>query len=339
VSARAIVLCAALLGCGAGWEPIDETASGLASDCPDKRHLKVFDGPASWVHEYGTAGFCVGSHYDCRMPTTDPDFRRYVNAADADGRWPVAPGIPIVDGRGNPIGAVAAQATKINFGQRKTLNGKEYVYAFAVDTSPTTKRSGWIPAGCVGWDGKTTPSASCTSGSGKTPSDFPVVEGRKPKSSKMVKSKFATRDEILAAHPEFAGLDPLNIKITCNTKPDLDASIADYLPRLSDDGTFYMLNLTANVPGLHPPTGGIAADTFRVAHLENGQFVSDQITFHAMIDVQELKVYLFAPGSTVGAPVEHASATFVYGYVTYPRGDGSWARRYGWVPFFALKKA
>jgi hypothetical protein len=300
--------------------------------------LKVFDGPSSWANKYGTTGSCVGSHYDCRMPTTDPDFRRYPNALDpADGRWPVAPNIPIVDGRANPIGTIAATSTKINFGQRKTLNGKQYVYAFAVDTSPTTKRSGWIPAGCVGWDGKTTPSASCVSASGKTPSDFPVVEGRKPQSSGTVTAMFATRDEILATFPQFAGLDPLQIKITCNTKPDLDASIADYLPRLSDDGTFYTINLTANVPGLHPATGGIAADTFRVAHLENGQFVSDKITFHILTNVQSLRVYLFAPGSTVGAPNEGAHAQFRYGYVTYPRGDGSWARRYGWVPTLALR--
>lgn len=316
------------------FDEIGSQSSALTSECPDERDLPRYAGPASWLKKYGVDGVCVASRYACRMPTTDSDFRRYENPKDsADGAWPVALGIPMVDGRGNEIGTTTVNAAKLNWGQRKSLHRREYVYAFAVGGV-----SGWVPASCIGWDGTTVPSASCTGKSGGTPSDFPVFGGRKPgkKYDAIKKLWILSNDEIIQAYPWLANIDPDQLKITCNAPNEPHRSIADYIGRLSSDGSFYTINLLANVPGVSPALGGIASDTLRVAHLVGNVMTSDQLTFHRLVHVNSVEVYLFKPESTQGAPVDGTSVQFFYGYVTYPSGSG-WRRRYGWLPDVVLR--
>jgi hypothetical protein len=78
--------------------------------------------------------------------------------------------------------------------------------------------------------------------------------------------------------------------------------------------------------------------------MEGSTLVSDHVTFHRLIHVASVPVYLFQAGtaySALGLPssTDGARTVFVYGYVSYPKGDGGWARRYGWVSYFALGKA
>jgi len=77
-------------------ESTGSSSSALSSDCPENRHLEQYDGPASWLGKYGVQGLCVASRYACRMPTPDPDFRRYENPKDSDGAWPIALGIDVL---------------------------------------------------------------------------------------------------------------------------------------------------------------------------------------------------------------------------------------------------
>lgn len=306
-------------------------SAASASDCPEARKFDVAKGPASWPTKYGIDGTCIGSAYDCRMPTTDPDFRRYENADDkVDGAWPVAMGIPVVDGRAVQIGTVTLSTTKLNWGQRKTLQNKQYVYAFSVGNGADDV-SGWVPAACIGWDGKNAPSASCMSSSTGTPKDFPVFNGRKPeaKYDAIEKVELATPTQSVAQFPSLLNVDLDSLKIICNAPNEAHRSIADYMARTSNDGTYYTINLLANVPGVHPALGGIASDTFRIT-------ASDHVTFHRLIHVKTVRIYMFKAGTTQGAPSEGSNVQFGYGYITYPTGSG-WARRYGWLPNYATR--
>ena len=317
------------VGCGeaggAGEDPATTNAA-LTANCPANRGLALYPGPRSTT--------CVASRYDCDMPGGKS---RYENPADNTDLWPVAKGVPVLDGRGKPIGSVTVSTTKLNFGQAKILNGKRHVYAFSVGSGDDDV-SGWVPAACIGWNGKGAPAGTCSGESGSLPNGFPIVNGRKPPTKYDAVAVY----ELIATNPMLATVNLDELKVVCNAPAEPHRSLADYMPRQRPDGS-YTINLVATLPGMDPALGGIAADTFRVAHMEGSTLVSDHVSFHRLLHVTAVPVYLFQAGTAYGAlglsSSDNAPRTvFVYGYVSYPKGDGGWARRYGWVSYFALGK-
>lgn len=315
---------------------VDTSAADLTANCPDHRGMSSWPGPASWAKKYGAPVVCLESRYDCGVAGAD---RRYENPKANDSEWPIAHDTPIVDGRGIQIDYVHDSVTsvKLNLGQTKMLGGKRYVYAFAVGNAT----SGWVNAACIGWDGKTRPSATCVDDAGDVPAGFPAITGRKPPKNAGSFAKYEV--DVTVAAGLFGGADLTQAKITCNASGDSEhRSLADYVPHQRSDGS-YTINLILTLPGMHPALGGTASDTFRVAHMEGSSVVSDHLTFYRLTKVRAVSVDLFAPDSTAGAfKQEDPRTVFVYGYVVYPAGKNGGApyrRRYGWIDFQALKKS
>jgi hypothetical protein len=95
------------------------------------------------------------SGYSQPLPSTTIDSgNRLGTGRDARGElYPLRRGTQLVDGAsGRPRGTVTDPSVKLNFGQKKFINGKEHVYAFSAGAVVKGKHvgvSGWVPLEAV----------------------------------------------------------------------------------------------------------------------------------------------------------------------------------------------
>jgi hypothetical protein len=328
-------------------EDLGATSSAL-SGCLTESDFHHFACPASWQAMAGPQSCdCVESRYDCQAPNPQESINgtanraRFLNTASPNGTWPLRTGITIYDGRHQRIATTADTATLLNFGQKKAMNGRTYVYGLGMGTSTPDAakpgsflaQSGWIDAACVGWDGKTPPAAGCEQA--PLPADaakMKVVQARRPPAS----AEDVTRYQIAPAAPGWAsagGID--NYKVVCQSDSSHE-SLGDYLPRPRENGRLVTVNLLMTLPGMKPALSGMSDDTLVVAHQENGSLVSEKVSFYRLMKVRAVGVPLYTPG-TDDLIAGHPSAPFVYGYVKYQKDASTWVKRYGWISYFALE--
>lgn len=324
------------------------TSSAALSGCLTEADFHHYACPASWQDQAGTQSCdCVDSRYDCQAPNPQASISalanraRFLNTASPSGTWPVRTGITIYDGRHQRIATTADAATLLNYGQKKAMDGRVYVFAQALGTStPDASRpgyflsqSGWIDAACVGWDGQTPPAAGCEQAPlPASAAKMKVVQTRRPPAS----AEDVTRYRMAATAPSWAtsvGID--NYKVVCQTDSSHE-SIGDYLPRPRENGRLVTANLLMTLPGMKPALSGMNDDTFIVGHQENGVVVSDHVNFYRLTKVAAVAVPIYEPNSDVLVS-GHRNGPFVYGYVKYQKDATTWVKRYGWISYFALE--
>ncbi|MBA3670981.1 MAG: hypothetical protein H0W68_03020 [Gemmatimonadaceae bacterium] len=99
---------------------------------------------------FATSVTCDGA-YNCALPNpyrcadpSDAGPNRVGHPSNlADCRFLVKAGSVLYDGLGTARGTITVADTKINYGQRKTLNGASVVYAFSTNTTQGAA-SGWV---------------------------------------------------------------------------------------------------------------------------------------------------------------------------------------------------
>ena len=324
------------------------TTSAALSGCLTASDFRHFACPASWQDQAGNQSCdCVESRYDCEAPNPQTSISgtanraRFLNMASPNGTWPLRTGVTIYDGRHQRIATSADTAALVNYGQKKAMDGRIYVYGLGIGTSTPDPakpgsflaQSGWIDAACVGWDGATAPAAGCEqaplpAGAAK----MKVVQTRRPPTS----AEDVTRYRIASTAPDWAssvGLD--NIKVVCMSDASHE-SIGDYLPRPRDNGRVITVNILMTLPGMKPALSGMSDDTFIVAHEANGTVVSDHVNFYRLTKVPVVSVPMYQPG-TDNLYSGQRSGPFVYGYVKYLKDANTWVKRYGWISYFALE--
>ena len=331
-----------------GSEDLDSNASAL-SGCLSASDFHHHACPASWQAGAGAQSCdCVESRYDCEAPNPQESISgtanraRFLNTASPNGTWPLRTGITIYDGRHQRIATSADTATLLNFGQKKAMNGRTYVYGLGIGTSTPDaakagsflSQSGWIDAACVGWDGTTAPAAGCEQAPlPATAAKMKVVQTRRPPAS----AEIVTRYRLASSAVSWAtavGID--NIKVVCQSDSSHE-SLGDYLPRPRENGRLVTVNLLMTLPGMKPALSGMSDDTFVVAHQENGTLVSDHVSFYRLTKIAPVGVPMYEPG-TDNLFSGHPNGPFVYGYVKYQKDAGTWVKRYGWVSYFALEQ-
>jgi hypothetical protein len=346
VAFAALTFGSLVVGCSAAPDDApsseeDVTASrgAAVTKCPGQSDFTHFACPASWAQAAKPQDCtCVSSRYDCMAPNpqasldVDKNRARYLNGTT--GTWPVTPGIGVYDGRHERIGTSTSQNVLVNYGQKKTMGGRTYVLARTVTLGANGSASGWLDAACVGWNGTTAPAAGCETA---PPPDvkMPAVLARRPP---VASQERVTAYRFVTSLPSWLQtLGPDAVKVVCATD-DSHMSLGDYMPRARDGGRVVTTHLLFTLPGQQPALSGIAADTFVVAHQENGALVSNGVRFYRLKDVPAVMVDLY-PESSADPIDGHPRTPFVYGYVKYQKGNGQWAKRFGWVAYLALEKA
>jgi len=214
VGLRLVALLSASLGLGGVFggcaAPPDESEEGGLSD----------DGVG--------ADECDRSTYNCKLPAAKIDRNRIYNYANDSYDWPIAGGTELLNGLGDARGHVKDPAVKINYGNRKKINGVTQVYAFAAPLDTGIVASGWVKEAALA-DGPI--------------SRMKTVNGKNPGQGDYEATWTVTGGDNAA----FAGL-----KVNPGYNGS-DENATDYL--LRNGG---VVNLLYNLPG----SGGVSTDTF-----------------------------------------------------------------------------
>jgi hypothetical protein len=211
-------------------------------------------------------------------------------------RFPVAPSTVVVDGMGKTMGHLASIDPKveINFGQHKSIVGKDHVMVFAAQTAGSGAVTGWIPASALlpspersQFAQELSMNVAGTAALGDAPETYQVLCG--------------------AAEPWDAG----RLKILPNVEDRLNKheAASDYVER--PGGFCYLLT---SLPG----HGGVATDT-----------LSSGVIFVPAAGIPHVDVPLYLPADSTYSERDAWSAgrlphkmEFRYGRV---------GTRYGWI--------
>lgn len=355
------------LGLAAGCvvAPVDDASESVTDElasCPHKGDMKTYDAPDSWVKRAQPQDCtCVSSRYDCMPPNPQPRIddnanrarflnpKRDVPSGDPksylNGTWPLAVGVGVFDGFRQRIGTTAQNYALVNFGQKKRMGGRTYVFVKVVTIAEGGGAPGWIDAQCIGWDGVTAPPSSCETTNAQADVPAPAVPARRPS---VANQKKYTR-MVFRADPAKAiaalGVDPEAAKVVCDWHTEdggvrANGAIGDYLPKPRANGKFTTVHLNFDLPGRVPALSGVAADTFIVGHQDDGAIVSDHVSFYVLHGVRAVPVQLYKGASAESYPVKDPAVPFVYGFVKYQGTKDGAERtltRFGWVPLAALE--
>ncbi len=100
-------------------------------------------GTATLAQEVRARVRCQFSRFNCSLPNANGN--RVINAMRGDEWWPVHGRPSLRNGAGHVRGVLARSSVKINFGQRRVMHGRRYLYAFATYiTGVRSSVSGWI---------------------------------------------------------------------------------------------------------------------------------------------------------------------------------------------------
>jgi len=245
------------------------------------------------------------------------------------GRWfhfPIKSGKhQLYDGTGIARGKLAADSVKLNYGQKKKINGENYYYAFSTKIIVYGDReaigaSGWIKASAIQ--------------AGNDP-QYDIEFVKKMQMPTAADDRF-TNYEITGGNPqETIGGDENGKKKYKFGYADEKGEFVAYkvLPGIPLDGnrsiasTDY-LKRGDNVVNLGFNVAGVSNDTFRVSSANR------PLIFHRSADKDATAVIdLFYPKDANHDGEKIAGKMiFVYGYVNTPGG-----KRWGWIPLSALK--
>ncbi len=166
--------------------------------------------------------------FNCRLPNgSSANANRYDNPRTGSDHWDIRAGSGLYDGLGNLRGTIRDASVKINFGQRKVINGRTFVYAFAVILSGGGGASGWMLQSAV-------LDAGIRS--------MPTVNARNPG-----QGSYETDWVVTGGNPDLYG----ELKVAPNiTEGHVAAS--DYVVRAGN-----VVNVLYSLPGM----GGVASDT------------------------------------------------------------------------------
>lgn len=135
------------------------------------------------------------------------------------------------DGRGNRIATITDGEVRLNFGQRRVIDGRRKVYAWAAGTD-VGPRSGWVNESAIRRD----------------LSWMPTVTGRDPGGS------YSTWRIVTSDNTPYLDANGNSLKVVRTCGPGRNAT--DYLGR---DGR---ANVVFNLPGYEPPIGSPSIDTY-----------------------------------------------------------------------------
>jgi hypothetical protein len=199
-------------------------ASGCAADQGDLIELRDDEGVI--VSEVRVTD-CDGP-FNCRLPNgSSANANRYDNPRTGSDHWDIRAGSGLYDGVGNLRGIIRDGSVKINFGQRKVIGGRTFVYAFAVTLNGGTAASGWMLQSAV-LDGNIR--------------SMPTVNARNPGQGSYETEWVITGGDV-------------NLYGSLKVKPNVTEShvaASDYLRRTGD-----VVNVLYSLPGM----GGVASDT------------------------------------------------------------------------------
>lgn len=188
--------------------------------------------------------------FNCRLPNPRSDnANRYDNPRTGSDHWDIRAGSGLYDGLGNLRGTIRDASVKINFGQRKVINGRTYVYAFSVGLTSGTGASGWMLQSAV-------LDANIRS--------MPTVNARNPG-----QGSYETDWEITGGNPALYG----DLKVRPNIT-ESNVAATDYLRRAGN-----VVNVLYSLPGM----GGVATDTLPlgvVFHRSHGVQEVDIALYH-----------------------------------------------------------
>ena len=171
--------------------------------------------------------------FNQKLPTGPGQYgNRAINPRTHTPQFPIAQGTRMVDGNGVDRGAVAAKSVMLNYGQRKTIHGQSYVYAFSTrvkTASGAQIASGWIPEKALGKD---------------APRWMPTIQAPKPPGQDLPGSYTVTGGDASKYG---------DLKVAPNIPVTERLAAGDYLLRPGG-----VVNLTYSLPG----SGGVSTDTF-----------------------------------------------------------------------------
>lgn len=269
--AYGLLLLAGCAGCAGSIDDddgaIEDATAALSTDCATSRDVTCHDSP-----------------YDCSYAARrcDPVPR----ALDRPSRTPNFPlagsGHAIEDSLGNILGRTTGKSVRLNWGQRRTLNGTAKVLAFAAATDAGTI-SGWINADAIAHDLSWMPSAEAPDPGGGTSTWHLVASDDAP-----------YRDATGAS---------LKVRADCGS----GMNATDYLTRNGRD------NLIFNLPGYDdPPLGSGTMDVYPVAarlvfHRAEAQHSLGRPLFDCSTGTPRAtgKTLRFLYGSVAGAASRH----------------------------------
>jgi hypothetical protein len=209
-------------------DEIDSLGEGAAEDGED-----VIDAAAASCASVRSI-VCHESSNNCSYPEArecDP-LPRALDRVSRTNRFPiVGSGHVIENSLGEVIGVVTDSSTRLNFGQRRILNGTRKVMAFAVGTT-VGGRSGWINESAIGRD----------------LSFMPTVRGRDPGGST------STWHIVVSDNSPYLDSNGQSLKVvrTCGA----GRNATDYLGRNGH------VNLIFNLPGYNPALGSGTIDSY-----------------------------------------------------------------------------
>lgn len=204
--------------------------------------------------------------FDQRLPTgPGQDGNRLVNPKTGKTGFSInqdlfksKDGVRMVDGEGKDRGRLIESPVKINYGQRKTINGEPHVYAFATHIkTPQGDRSasGWIPEKALK-DGPI--------------QNMPSIEAPKPIGGDLKGGTFT----ITGGDPKKFG----DLKVAPHISRKERVAAGDYMRRPGG-----VVNMLYNLPG----KGGVSTDTFKTG-----------ATFIRSAGVKPVQVQLYKPESS-----------------------------------------
>ena len=225
--------------------------------------------------------------------------------------FPVKAGTALVDGAdGSPRGTVSGHV-QINYGQRKVINGQNYVYAFDATMKPTGAKPGDKSVASSGWireDAVTGPKAHLVR-------EMPQTDNP-PQKDKLITvggKRVADTRTIVGGHYDTHGKD---VRVGIPKGGEGNLAPGDYMTRPGG-----VINLLSAVPG----SGGVSTDTVKAGS-------------HAFVlsDVKPRTIPLYVGDGHGHYHVDpNLKQEFVYGHIV--GADGS--RRYGWIASDALKSS
>ena len=242
-------------------------------------------------------GACYLSPYNCKLRVAGGN---RIEHADGTLDWGVDPNVDVLDGNGSVLGPNKSSTLKFNYGQKRTLGGKEYL--FAMTTS--NHSAGWFPLASV-------------------------------KSKDVLATRIGDAGahrsglEPMACYEIRNATDPaLEVKkvvydTLSNPGPAGEAA-GDYLPRLRTNGK-RSAHLIVNVPG--SGLGGPAIDHFPAGTLFR------RLRVPTDAGPPSLDVKLWAQDGAGNFKKAAGTMKFVYGYVASQGGN----TRVGWIAYEALR--
>jgi len=243
---------------------------------------------------------CDRTRFNCKVPNFEStpssvshDTNRAFDSFDESYYWPLLGQPALYDGVGNLRGYVSGSSggsgkTKLDFGERKTMGGVTYVYAFSADLTDGQSASGWIPQSSIYRQ--------------NTLAKMPTIAPPDPGTATYETDWVVTGGDLASDHASLAlNLEYGDRRVDPNATSGEHAS--DYLVRQWDPstGTGYV-NLLYNLPG----SGGVSDDTLPMC-----------VHFKRYTGVDQLETDLYFTGSPYKSKLQ---LHFVYGSIGGRRG-------------------